>query len=166
MPTKFEKDAIELTKVLFEDRGVLHAQALFRSAGKYSTFIIETVPAPDQIEYTRLLIGERRADAYAVSYLVAKVGSDVLAEDGVTTHDFVIPSDGIVASGEDHDRAPEKKVFVFSATKDGRTSAYSMDVVGPKELGPAVDVSGEVESPFADLYRRDPKRQAYGSQTH
>ncbi len=165
MPTKFEQHAIELTKALFEDRGVLHAQALFRAAGQYSTFIIETVPDADQVEWTRRLIAERRADAYAVSYLVAKQGSSALAEDGVTIHDFVVPSDGIVATGEDHDREPDQKVFVFSAARDGRTSAYSMDVVGTKKLGPAIDVSGEVESPFADLYRRDPKRQAYGSRT-
>lgn len=168
MPSTFEKHVFEMVRQAYRDQGVYHAMATVIDHGRWDFIAVPSKSSDsDAASRLRLELLARGVSAYAVAYMAVLNGSQRSAELdawGETTLDLVTPSTALPIFPRRLAEAPDEVIFVFAAKRNGRAKAYALPVVpGSRELGEVQDLSGRMDSPFSDLFKRDPAAPPPGS---
>lgn len=171
MPSKFEKLVFEMVRMNYRDHGVYHAMATVIDNGRLDFIAIPSQnPDDDAASHLRSELLARRASAYAVAYMAVLNGSQrsaALEARGEKTLDLVTPTTSAPIFPRRLEEPPEEVIFVFTAKLNGRAKAYALPVVpGSRELGEVRDLSGRMDSPFSDLFNRDPAAPPPGTRPH
>ena len=169
MPSTFEKHVFEMVREAYRDHGVYHAMATVIDHGRYAFIAIASDhDDSDAASRLRTELLARGASAYAVAYMAVRKEVVLGREGGVRMEpapeaegrkilDYVTPTTALPIFPRSLSGDPEEAIFVFAARRNGRPKAYALPLVpDSRELGEVQDLSGRMDSPFSDLFKRDP----------